>query len=126
VYFISVNGGAIRIYKVMLKVDLVICFLGSLILYITYPQYILPMSSGIFVANISFGINTYTTNIAMKSKNINSEPAVMISYYSRIILITIVAVLFYFLNIKYLFVFCIGYSLHLVSIVIYPYLVKKL
>jgi hypothetical protein len=111
---------------VVLKCDLVICFLVSLVLYITYPQYILPMSSGVFVANISFGINTYTTNIAMKSKNINSGPAVMIGFYCRIILVTIVAVLFYFLNIKYLFVFCIGYSLHLFSIIMYPYLVKKL
>ena len=110
--------------KILVKYDLVISLIVVLLLYFTYPEYIFPVLIGIFVACINFGVNTLITTQVLKSNKFKNVPVIILSYYSRIIIIVGIAVLIYLTKTNYLFAFCSGFLLHFISIILYPFLNK--
>lgn len=112
------NSDINNLFRDLAKHDFIIGLFMVFIMYFAYPKYIVPLLTGLFVASINFGLNIWITNYAIRSYNINNVPAIMISYYLRVIVIVFIAVLFYLSNKYYLFPFCIGFSLHFISLII--------
>ncbi|GAA0177746.1 hypothetical protein SH2C18_09180 [Clostridium sediminicola] len=112
------NSDVNNLFRNLAKYDFIIGLFMVFIMYFAHPKYIVPLITGLFVASINFGLNIWITNYAMKSNNINNVPTIMISYYLRVIIIVVIAILFYFIDNYYLLLFCVGFSLHFVSLII--------
>lgn len=117
-YMQEKNDNVYELFINSARYDFIIGIFMIFIMYFAYSKYIIPLIIGLLVACINFGLNATITNYAFKSQNINSINIITISYFFRVICIASIGSTFYLINEYFVFLFCVGFCLHFISLIL--------
>ncbi|AEB76935.1 ATP synthase subunit I [Clostridium botulinum] len=105
--------------------DIVVLVALSILSYIINKKYVGICILGFVVSAISFYSNSLITTYAFEKKLDNSNLIIILSYYLRIFLITIIGIVVFTYNKFNIIAYILGYTFRFFSLVLYALILKK-
>ncbi|MCY6485621.1 ATP synthase subunit I [Clostridium aestuarii] len=99
--------------------DFIMGIILILIVYFRAKEYLLAVVLGCILAIINFHVNTYITTYALTKKSLNANMVIIFGYFLRIFIVGIIGTLIFIHNEINVIAYVIGYTTHLISIVLY-------
>lgn len=105
--------------------DLIVGIVLMSITYIVNKHYLWVCILGFMLGIISFCINSYVTKYVFENSENDNSGLILISYFLRIFIITIIGVVLFTYNKLNVIVYIIGYTCNFFSLIIYALFPEK-
>ena len=116
---VSNNDEVKNLYKKTTFFDVLIGLALAFVSIIFFRKYTFPLLTGLIIANLSFLVNSISTNKLLSSSQGIPKLLLTLMFFSRIIFVCAIGILFFTYNKEYLIAYIVGYSAHLMAIVLY-------
>ncbi|MCD3298906.1 ATP synthase subunit I [Clostridium botulinum] len=114
-----------NMFKKIRYLDIVVLVALSILSYSINKKYVGICILGFMVSAISFYSNSLITTYAFEKKLDNSNLIIILSYYLRIFLITIIGIIIFTYNKFNIIAYILGYTFRFFSLILYALILKK-
>ncbi|CAG7839300.1 ATP synthase F0F1 [Clostridium novyi B str. ATCC 27606] len=117
-----------EVYNMIKKIkylDIVVLVALSILSYSINKKYVEICILGFVVSAIGFYWNSLITTYAFKTKLHNSNLIIILNYYLRIFLITIIGIVVFTYNKFNIIAYIVGYTFRFFSLILYALILKK-
>lgn len=119
------NHDVYNMIKQMKYLDIIVLFLLVIICYVISKKYIAICILGFIVSLLSFYSNVYITQYAFNRNLEKSNRIIILSYYIRIFLISIIGIAVFTYNTFSIIAYIVGYTFRFLSLILYVLVMKK-
>lgn len=111
-----------QMIKKISYLDLIVGLALGIIVYFIKSNYVSVCLLGFFIAIISFQINSFTVQYAFHKNRDNSNFLMILSYFFRMLLVSIIGIILFINNELNLIAYVVGYTAHFLPLIIYALL----